>query len=31
VLDPVSRRELNLPPSGFVSGIYARNDIQRAV
>jgi len=31
VLDPVTRRELNLPPSGFVSGIYARNDIQRAV
>jgi phage tail sheath protein FI len=31
VLDPVTRAELNLPPSGFVSGIYARNDIQRAV
>ena len=31
VLDPVSRQELNLPPSGFVAGIYARNDIQRAV
>jgi uncharacterized protein len=31
VLDPITRKELNLPPSGFVSGIYARNDIQRAV
>ena len=24
-------RELSLPPSGFVSGIYARNDIERGV
>jgi phage tail sheath protein FI len=31
VLDPVTRAELNLPPSGFVSGIYARNDVERAV
>lgn len=31
VLDPITRREINLPPSGFVSGIYARNDINRAV
>jgi uncharacterized protein len=31
VLDPITRKELNLPPSGFVSGIFARNDIQRAV
>ncbi len=31
VLDPVTRKEINLPPSGFVSGIYARNDINRAV
>ena len=31
VLDPVSQQELNLPPSGFVAGIYARNDIERAV
>lgn len=31
VLDPVTRVEINLPPSGFVTGIYARNDIQRAV
>jgi uncharacterized protein len=31
VLDPVTRRELHLPPSGFVAGIYARNDVNRAV
>lgn len=31
VLDPVTRQEIALPPSGFVAGIYARNDIQRAV
>ncbi|HEY3301941.1 MAG TPA: phage tail sheath subtilisin-like domain-containing protein [Candidatus Binatia bacterium] len=31
ILDPITREELNLPPSGFVSGIYARNDINRAV
>jgi phage tail sheath protein FI len=31
VLDPVTRRELDLPPSGFVAGIYARNDVNRAV
>lgn len=31
ILDPISRREINLPPSGFVAGIYARNDITRAV
>ena len=31
VLDPLTQREINLPPSGFVSGIYARNDIRRAV
>jgi phage tail sheath protein FI len=31
VLDPITRAELDLPPSGFVSSIYARNDIQRAV
>jgi phage tail sheath protein FI len=31
ILDPVTRRELDLPPSGFVAGIYARNDIERAV
>jgi uncharacterized protein len=31
VLDPLSQREIHMPPSGFVSGIYARNDINRAV
>lgn len=31
VLDPIGGKEINLPPSGFVAGIYARNDIQRAV
>jgi phage tail sheath protein FI len=31
VLDPVTRVPIYLPPSGFVSGIYARNDITRAV
>jgi phage tail sheath protein FI len=31
ILDPVTNKEINLPPSGFVAGIYARNDVQRAV
>lgn len=31
VLDPITRQEIDLPPSGFVAGIYARNDINRAV
>jgi uncharacterized protein len=31
ILDPVTQQEIHLPPSGFVSGIYARNDIERAV
>ncbi len=31
VLDPVTQQEIYLPPSGFVSGIYARNDVERAV
>ncbi|HLK69154.1 MAG TPA: phage tail sheath subtilisin-like domain-containing protein [Bryobacteraceae bacterium] len=31
ILDPVTRAEINVPPSGSVCGIYARNDIQRAV
>jgi len=31
VLDPITRDEIHLPPSGFVAGIYARNDIDRAV
>lgn len=31
ILDPVTRAPIFLPPSGFVTGIYARNDITRAV
>lgn len=32
VLDPLDpTREINLPPSGFVAGIYARNDILHGV
>ncbi len=31
VLDPITRQLMTLPPSGFVAGIYARNDINRAV
>lgn len=31
VLDPLTRAEIFLPPSGFMAGIYARNDINRAV
>ncbi|HKG94978.1 MAG TPA: phage tail sheath subtilisin-like domain-containing protein [Gemmatimonadaceae bacterium] len=31
VLDPITRKPITLPPSGFVAGIYARNDIARAV
>lgn len=31
ILDPVTQREISVPPSGFVAGIYARNDVERAV
>src|SRR5262245_20925381 len=31
VLDPVTRKQMYLLASGFVAGIYARNDINRAV
>lgn len=31
VMDPITRKVISLPPSGFVCGIYARNDINRAV
>jgi phage tail sheath protein FI len=31
VLDPLSRQEIDLPPSGFVAGIYARNDVEHGV
>ncbi len=31
IVDPLTRKELAVPPSGHVAGIYARNDINRAV
>ena len=31
VLDPVTDQEIILPPSGFVAGIYARNDVENGV
>ncbi|HEU0054908.1 MAG TPA: phage tail sheath subtilisin-like domain-containing protein [Longimicrobium sp.] len=31
ILDPVTDQEIILPPSGFVSGIYARNDVEKGV
>jgi uncharacterized protein len=31
IVDPVTSLENHYPPSGFVAGIYARNDIERAV
>ena len=31
VVNPVDGSRLQLPPSGFVAGIYARNDIEHAV
>ncbi|HKM52915.1 MAG TPA: phage tail sheath subtilisin-like domain-containing protein, partial [Isosphaeraceae bacterium] len=31
IVDPITGNDLNLPPSGFVAGIYARNDINRSV
>jgi hypothetical protein len=31
IIDPVTQLENHYPPSGFVAGIYARNDIERAV
>lgn len=31
IVDPVTSQEINIPPSGSVTGIYARNDINRAV
>ena len=30
-LDPDGVREIELPPSGFVAGIYARNDVEHGV
>jgi hypothetical protein len=31
ILDPITGNEMALPPSGFVTGIYARNDVERGV
>lgn len=31
VFDPFTEIEIHLPPSGFVAGIYARNDVDRGV
>lgn len=31
VVDPVTEDEMALPPSGFVAGIYARNDVEKGV
>ena len=31
VFDPITKQEISLPPAGFVAGIYARNDTERAV
>jgi phage tail sheath protein FI len=31
ILDPITGEPNHMPPSGFVAGIYARNDIERAV
>ncbi len=31
ILDPVTNVPLNVPPSGFMTGIYARNDVENGV
>ena len=31
IADPVTETEITTPPSGFMAGIYARNDIERGV
>ena len=31
IIDPITDEEVNMPPSGYVAGIYARNDIERGV
>jgi len=31
ILDSVSNAQIALPPSGFMAGIYARNDVQKGV
>ncbi len=29
--DPITGQDIDLPPSGFVAGVYARNDIEKGV
>jgi phage tail sheath protein FI len=31
ILDPITRQQIHVPPSGAIAGIYARNDIARGV
>jgi phage tail sheath protein FI len=31
ILDPITNQPADMPPAGFVAGIYARNDVNRAV
>ncbi len=31
ISDPVTETEIDTPPSGFIAGIYARNDVERGV
>ncbi|MGY1776802.1 phage tail sheath family protein [Geodermatophilus sp. SYSU D00804] len=31
IADPVTESEITTPPSGFLAGVYARNDIERGV
>lgn len=31
IADPITEAEITTPPSGFMAGIYARNDIERGV
>ncbi len=31
IVDPVSQNEINLPPSGFVAGLYVANDVATGV
>lgn len=31
IFDPVTRSEIDVPPSGFAAGIYARNDVEHGV
>jgi uncharacterized protein len=31
ILDPLTGEETNMPPSGYIAGIYARNDVEHGV